>query len=55
MEMYKISKHKKPVFYCKSGQTLAHVGQRGSGSFIWGDIQNSNGCSPEQPTVADPS
>lgn len=53
--MYKISKHKKTVFYSKSGQALAHVAQRGCGSFIWGDTHNSNGCSPEQPTVADPS
>ena len=48
-------KCKKNAFYCKDGQALAQVAQRGCGISVLGDTQNPTGCSAEQPALGDPA
>lgn len=42
-------------FYCKGGQTLEKVAQRGCWGSILGDLQSVTGVSPWQPATADPA
>lgn len=45
------SEHKKTLFSCESGQTLAQVAEGGCGVTISGDTQNLTGRGPWQPAL----